>query len=144
MKRAVKQIVMSETYRQKSKVRPEAKAVDPENRLLAYLPPRRLEAEFVRDNALAISGLLNRDLGGPSARPYQPALTVGKDESVAINSRNFDAFIAVGKIRVNGSFDLDGMTQLHFGVRWNCRADHAQLASFQIHPHRLVKFVQPL
>jgi hypothetical protein len=41
--------------------------------LLACQSPRRLEAEFVRDNALAIAGLLNEDIGGPSAHPYQPA-----------------------------------------------------------------------
>jgi hypothetical protein len=43
------------------------------NRLLACQSPRRLEAEFVRDNALAIAGLLNDDLGGPPVHPYQPA-----------------------------------------------------------------------
>jgi hypothetical protein len=46
---------------------------DPENRLLARQGRFRLDAEFVRDNALAISGLLVADVGGPSARPYQPA-----------------------------------------------------------------------
>src|SRR5262249_28569907 len=56
-----------------SRPRPEARAIDPDNRLLWAQSPRRLEAEFVRDNALAIAGLLNRDLGGPSVRPYQPA-----------------------------------------------------------------------
>jgi hypothetical protein len=46
---------------------------DPANRLLASQNPRRLEAEFVRDNALAIAGLLNlEDIGGPSVKPYQP------------------------------------------------------------------------
>src|SRR5205823_245961 len=47
--------------------------IDPTNRLLARQSPRRLEAEFVRDNALAIAGLLDPEVGGPSARPYQPA-----------------------------------------------------------------------
>ncbi len=46
--------------------------IDPNNRLLASQNPRRLDAEFVRDNALAIAGRLNLDLGGPSAKPYQP------------------------------------------------------------------------
>ncbi len=72
VKRIAKQILMSATYRQQSKARTESLEVDPGNRLLSFLPPRRLEAEFVRDNALAISGLLNRDLYGPSAKPYQP------------------------------------------------------------------------
>jgi hypothetical protein len=73
VKRLVKQIVMSATYRQSSSLRPELADVDPGNRLLASQNPRRLDAEFVRDNALAIAGLLNRDIGGPSVKPYQPA-----------------------------------------------------------------------
>jgi hypothetical protein len=68
----VKLIVMSSTYRQSSNQRPELKEIDPNNRLLACQTPRRLEAEFVRDNALFIAGLLNEDIGGPSAHPYQP------------------------------------------------------------------------
>src|SRR5207249_3282764 len=72
MKHMVKLMVMSATYRQDSNQRPGLKEIDPNNRLLACQSPRRLEAEFVRDNAPAIAGLLNEDLGGPSARPYQP------------------------------------------------------------------------
>jgi hypothetical protein len=71
-KHIVKLIVMSATYRQSSNHRLDLKDLDPANRLLAAQNPRRLEAEFVRDNALAIAGLLNPDLGGPSAHPYQP------------------------------------------------------------------------
>lgn len=67
-------IVTSETYRQSSSLRPELRESDPANRLLASQNPRRLEAEFVRDNALFIAGALNlRDVGGPSVKPYQPA-----------------------------------------------------------------------
>jgi hypothetical protein len=73
MKHMVKLMVMSSTYRQNSNQRPELKEIDPNNRLLACQSPRRLEAEFVRDNALAIAGLLNEEIGGPSAHPYQPA-----------------------------------------------------------------------
>jgi hypothetical protein len=72
-KHMVRLIVMSSTYRQDSNQRPELKDIDTNNRLLACQSPRRLEAEFVRDNALAIAGLLNGDLGGPSVFPYQPA-----------------------------------------------------------------------
>jgi hypothetical protein len=73
-KHMVKTIVMSATYRQSSSLRPELKDIDPNNRLLASQNPRRLDAEFVRDNALFIAGLLNlADLGGPSVKPYQPA-----------------------------------------------------------------------
>ncbi len=73
VKHMVKLIVMSQTYRQDSRVRPELKDLDPQNRLLAYQNPRRLEAEFVRDNALFVAGLLDGEVGGPSAHPYQPA-----------------------------------------------------------------------
>ena len=72
VKRLVKTLVMSATYRQTSKLRPELRDVDPGNRWLASQSPRRLDAEFVRDNALAIAGLLNPELGGPSIFPYQP------------------------------------------------------------------------
>lgn len=72
LKHMVRLMVMSSTYRQDSNQRPELKDVDPNNRLLACQSPRRLEAEFVRDNALAIAGLLNEDIGGPSVFPYQP------------------------------------------------------------------------
>ena len=72
VKALVKTMVMSRTYRQTSTARPELKDKDPGNRLLSYQNPRRLEAEFVRDNALAIAGLLNKELGGPSVKPYQP------------------------------------------------------------------------
>src|SRR5437762_6755218 len=68
----VKLMVMSSTYRQDSNQRPDLKDLDPNNRWLASQSPRRLEAEFVRDNALFIAGLLNEEIGGPSARPYQP------------------------------------------------------------------------
>ena len=73
VKRLVRLMVTSRTYRQSSSLRPELKDVDPNNRLLASQNPRRLDAEFVRDNALAIAGLLNaEDIGGPSVKPYQP------------------------------------------------------------------------
>jgi Protein of unknown function (DUF1553)/Protein of unknown function (DUF1549)/Planctomycete cytochrome C len=73
VKHMIKLMVMSGTYRQSANERPELKEMDPDNRLLAAQNPRRLEAEFVRDNALFIAGLLNKDLGGPSVHPYQPA-----------------------------------------------------------------------
>jgi len=73
IKHLVKLMVMSAAYRQDSNQRPELKEIDPSNRLVACQMPRRLEAEFVRDNALEIAGLLNDEIGGPSAYPYQPA-----------------------------------------------------------------------
>ncbi|MEM9479879.1 MAG: PSD1 and planctomycete cytochrome C domain-containing protein [Verrucomicrobiota bacterium] len=72
VKHLVRTIVTSSTYRQSSKGSPEMLDRDPYNELLARQTPRRLDAEFVRDHALAVSGLLNRSLGGPSAFPYQP------------------------------------------------------------------------
>jgi hypothetical protein len=68
-----KLIVMSGVYRQSSRVTAELYRRDPENRLLARGPRFRLDAEMIRDNALAIGGLLNRQIGGKSVRPYQPA-----------------------------------------------------------------------
>jgi Protein of unknown function (DUF1553)/Protein of unknown function (DUF1549)/Planctomycete cytochrome C/Concanavalin A-like lectin/glucanases superfamily len=65
-------IVMSATYRQSSHASREVVERDPENRLLARGPRFRLPAEVIRDNALAISGLLNDKIGGPSVYPYQP------------------------------------------------------------------------
>jgi len=65
-------IVTSATYRQSSKVTPALLEKDPENRLLARAPRLRLPAEMIRDTALAASGLLNGEIGGPSVLPYQP------------------------------------------------------------------------
>lgn len=73
VKRLLKQIVMSDTYQQSSKVTPELLAKDPENRLFARAPRFRLAPEMIRDNALAVSGLLVEKTGGPSVKPYQPA-----------------------------------------------------------------------
>ena len=67
-----KLIVTSATYRQSSKVSEHLQEKDPENRLLARAPRLRLPAEMVRDQALAASGLLERVIGGPSVKPYQP------------------------------------------------------------------------
>ncbi len=72
VKRAIKQMVMSHTYRQSSRISPELLEADPGNRLLARGPRFRLQGEFVRDNALAASGLLVDKIGGPSVKPYQP------------------------------------------------------------------------
>ena len=73
IKRAIKEIVLSATYRQSSKGTPELRHRDPYNQLHARQGRFRLDAEFVRDNALAISGLLVPKIGGPSVKPYQPA-----------------------------------------------------------------------
>ncbi len=67
-----KSVVLSSTYRQTSDASPELYARDPENRLLARGPRVRLTSEQIRDQALAVSGLLAEKIGGPSVRPYQP------------------------------------------------------------------------
>lgn len=73
VKEILRTIVLSETYRQSSTARPELATVDPANRLLARQTRLRLSGEAVRDSALAVSGLLNRTVGGPSVKPPQPA-----------------------------------------------------------------------
>lgn len=65
-------IVTSATYRQSSAVTPQMTEMDPENRLLARATRMRLPAQMIRDQALAISGLLVEKIGGPSVGPYQP------------------------------------------------------------------------
>ncbi|MDA1015782.1 MAG: DUF1553 domain-containing protein [Planctomycetota bacterium] len=72
VKQIMRLIVTSSTYRQASHMTPERIERDPENRLLARAPRFRYPAETIRDQALAISGLVSERLGGPSVRPYQP------------------------------------------------------------------------
>jgi hypothetical protein len=72
MKRLLKMMVMSASYRQASRVTPELLEKDPRNRFYSRGPRRRLDAETVRDQALALSGLLARKIGGPSVYPAQP------------------------------------------------------------------------
>ena len=72
VKRAIKQMVTSATYRQSSVTRPEHLEIDPVNLYHARAPRFRMMGEFVRDNALAISGLLKREFGGAGVKPYQP------------------------------------------------------------------------
>jgi len=72
MKKALKTIVTSATYRQSSKATPELLTRDDQNLLYARGPRHRLEAEMIRDNALAISGLLSLKQGGQPIKPYQP------------------------------------------------------------------------
>jgi hypothetical protein len=73
LKRFLKQIVLSRTYRQDSKVTQAMRQQDPDNLWLSRAPSRRLSAEMLRDQALFTSGLLVEKQGGPSVKPYQPA-----------------------------------------------------------------------
>ena len=72
VKSLMKLIVMSRVYRQSSQPSELAKEQDPENLLYSHYPAHRLSAEVIRDHALAASGLLVREIGGPSVYPYQP------------------------------------------------------------------------
>lgn len=72
VKRLIKEIVLSKAYRQSSKTTPENLKADPKALLLSRYPRRRLDAEGVRDQALALSGLLSSKIGGPSVFPPQP------------------------------------------------------------------------
>ncbi len=80
VKRLMKLLVTSATYRQSSRITPAALGRDPENRLLSHAPRVRLSAEMVRDQALAAAGLLVENIGGPSVKPYQPS-GLGKELS---------------------------------------------------------------
>ena len=85
IKRFYKQIVMSATYRQSAAETPEKKKLDPDDRYFSRGPRFRMDAEMIRDYALAASGLLSPKIGGPSVKTYQPD---GVWEAVAIIGSN--------------------------------------------------------
>jgi mono/diheme cytochrome c family protein len=72
VKRMLKMMALSATYRQSSETNEKTRQVDPANALLSHAPVRKLSAEMLRDQALFASGLLVEKQGGPSVRPYQP------------------------------------------------------------------------
>ncbi len=88
VKHMVRLMVNSRTYRQTSAASPEQLAGDPDNRELARQSRWRIDAELVRDNALTIAGMLNLKIGGPSAKPYQPA---GYWENLNFPQRTYQA-----------------------------------------------------
>ncbi|QDV41548.1 Planctomycete cytochrome C [Stieleria neptunia] len=97
VKRLIKLMVTSRAYRRDATVSPENLAIDPENRFLARGPRHRLDAEVLRDQALALAGLLNPRLGGPSVKPPQPSglwYAVGYTRS---NTANFKADVDLEK-----------------------------------------------
>ncbi len=85
----IKLMLTSAAYRQNSVVTKDKLRRDPENRFLARGPRLRLDAELLRDQVLAVSGLLRRDIGGPSVKPYQPS---GLWNVVAITGSNTRVF----------------------------------------------------
>ncbi|MEM6776811.1 MAG: DUF1553 domain-containing protein [Planctomycetota bacterium] len=82
VKRLCKSIVLSATYRQDSRTTSVMQQMDPTNRWLARGPSHRLSAEQIRDLALAASGLLNPEMGGPPVSPYQPGQDLWKEANV--------------------------------------------------------------
>ncbi|MCA9239032.1 MAG: DUF1553 domain-containing protein [Planctomycetales bacterium] len=99
VKRLMRLLLTSSTYRQAARVTPEKREHDSKNTLLSRGPRFRMDAEMVRDNALAVSGLLVSQIGGPSVRPYQPP---GVWEAVAMpgsNTRNYVTDRAEGLYR---------------------------------------------
>ncbi len=119
-KRVIKQIVLSATYQQSACVSPELLARDHENRLLARGPRQRLDAEAIRDNALAISGILNPAIGGKSIKPVQPAGTweinemggYGYDKSTGANLYRRGLYVYWRRSTVYPSFvTLDAPTR---------------------------------
>ena len=89
VKHVQKLIVMSAAYRQQTTVTPEKLSRDPDNRWLSRGPRFRLEAEVIRDHALAAAGLLIGDVGGPSVKPFQPS---GLWEAVGYTDSNTAKF----------------------------------------------------
>ena len=87
----LKLMVNSAAYRQDSRATAAKRAADPDNRLLSRGPRHRLDAEVLRDQALVVGGLLQRRIGGPGVRPYQPK-GVWKDVAFAgSNTREYQA-----------------------------------------------------
>lgn len=89
LKKMVKTIVLSSTYRQSSRVSDAQRKTDPQNEMLARGPSHRLQGEFIRDLALASSGLSVDDIGGASVKPYQPE---GLWEEITGNSVLLDTY----------------------------------------------------
>ncbi len=71
-RKMLKYMALSETYQQSTDISAKMLEIDPENKLLARATRLRLSAEMIRDQALAVSELLNKEVGGPSVKPYQP------------------------------------------------------------------------
>jgi mono/diheme cytochrome c family protein len=98
MKAIQKEMVMSAAYRQSARVTSGLVERDPENRLLARGPRFRLQSEVMRDQAMAIAGLLVEKLGGPSVRPYQPE-GIWDEINVYGNLRNYKHDLGEGLYR---------------------------------------------
>ena len=87
VKHITRTILLSETYRRSSEPSEELKAGDPYNVYYGRQSAMRLDAEFIRDSALAVSGLLNPTIGGPSVKPYSPPATTRNSTSRSVPIR---------------------------------------------------------
>lgn len=95
MKHMIRTIVLSDAYKRKSSAPKSLREKDPENRLYARGPRFRMSAEMIRDNALAVSGLLSTKMHGPPIMPYQPPgiwRQVGRNEPKWVEEKNEDRF----------------------------------------------------
>src|SRR5262249_25162945 len=108
------------------------KAKDPQNRLLARGPRVRLDAEMIRDNALAVSGLLSRKIGGPSVRPYQPP---GLWEQIALGGGHRRQTHVPGK---GDEVDRRGIY-----TYWKRSLHHPSLAAFDAPSRELCTATRP-
>lgn len=128
-RRMVRTIVTSRTYRQVSTPTPALAAADPYNRLCARQSAFRLDAELVRDNALAISGLLVPTIGGPSVKPYQPD---GYWENLNFPTRTYPTDTGEGQYRRGlytwwqRSFVHPSMLAFDAPTREECAADRTR------------------
>ena len=129
VKHVVRTMVLSQTYRRSSEASPELAAADPHNRLHGRQTASRLDAEFIRDNALAVSGLLNARIGGRSAKPYQPA---GHYKELNFPKREYRSDLDENQYR-RGIYTHWQRTFLHPSMkafdapsREECAADRAQ------------------
>lgn len=122
VKRLLREMLTSATYLQTSAASPESRSRDPENRFLSRGPRFRLQAEFIRDQALSAGGLLDRRIGGQSVSPYQPA---GLWEELMSRSDN-DKWTAQKYSQSHG-VDLYRRTMYTF---WKRTCPPASLATF--------------
>jgi hypothetical protein len=116
----MRQIALSATYRQAAQVTPDRLAKDPANRLLARGPRFRLDGEMLRDQALALAGLIVEKEGGPGAKPPQPS---GLWEAVGYltsNTRNFTADTGADKVHRRSLYTFWKMTTFDAPSRESC------------------------
>ena len=131
-KALLKLIVTSATYRQSSGTAAKLLSRDPENRLLARGPRNRMSAEMVRDNALAVSGLLSKKIGGPSAKPYQPP---GLWKELT-NRKNYQ--------HIYQADTGEGLYRRGLYTYWKRAAHHPMMATFDAPNREVCTFSRPV